>query len=499
MIDLRDHLEALDRHGELLTVDKEMDTNLEVAAYAAMSNRAGAQAVHFKSITGCPKDFSIAANLLSGPQLWYQFDDLRSPWGRIAIGLGLDPKIRYEELINVIIDRLDHPILPIALNEGVCKEVIHKGKKKINLLDLPIPFLHKEDGGRYGTGHVLIMKDPESNWHNWSVNRWMPIGPDTLVAGFDIGSHAKQIIEKYFAQGKPAPFAIAIGGVPALTMAATVKMPARISEVDTAGGLNLDAVSLIKAETGNFFVPADVEAVIEGEFIPNRIAEEGPYGAFVGYTKKTEQPVGIVKAITHRKTPIIPMVMDGTYTSDTEWVISIFESVRLYRMLTRRYYHSIRWINIIPDFALGVCIISMTNMYPGQAFRVARHAFVNSNLFDKIIFVDADLEPMSLQALTTRLNSRTHPTRAVHRIDGYPPTPLQWYITKGDMEKGIGAGRVYIDTCWPAHWGTADKPSTNCFEVVYPKEIREKVVRKWKEYGFKEDPIMLPEGSVFEG
>ncbi|HLA05500.1 MAG TPA: hypothetical protein VJZ16_05920, partial [Syntrophales bacterium] len=105
MIDLRDHLEALDRHGELLTVDKKMDPNLEVAAYAAMSNRAGAQAVHFKSIAGCLKDFSIAANLLSGPQLWYQFDDLRSPWGRIAIGLGLDPKIRYEELINVIIDR----------------------------------------------------------------------------------------------------------------------------------------------------------------------------------------------------------------------------------------------------------------------------------------------------------------------------------------------------------------------------------------------------------
>jgi 4-hydroxy-3-polyprenylbenzoate decarboxylase len=290
-----------------------------------------------------------------------------------------------------------------------------------------------------------------------------------------------------------------MGGSPAITMAATMKIPARISEVETAGGLNLDPINLIKAETGNFFVPADVEVVIEGEFIPNRVANEGPYGAFVGYTKKTQQPVGIVKAITHRKDPIIPMVVDGTYPSDTEWLISIFESARLYRMLTRRYYHPIRWVNIIPDFALGVCMISMMNMYPGLAFRVARHAFVNSNLFDKIVFVDADLEPMSLQALTTRFNSRTHPTRAVHTIDGYPPTPLQWYLTKDDMEKGIGAGRVYMDSCWPAHWGPEDKPSTNCFEIVFPKEIRERIVRRWKEYGFKEDPIMLPIGSVFEG
>ena len=498
MIEVKDHLDALARHGELLTINDEVNWNLEVAAYGAMSSRTGAQAIHFKKITGYSEDFSIATNLFSGPPLWYQFDDVRSPWGRLAIGLGFDPQTRYEELISVILDRTDHPIYPVELKEGVCKEVISTGKD-VNLLELPIPQLHQNDGGRYGTGHVLIMKDLDSDWHNWSVNRWMPIAPDALVTGFDIGGHAKQIMDKYFAQGKPAPFAIVIGGPPAIAMAATMKMPEMISEVDVAGGLNLDPINLLRAETGDFFVPADVEVVIEGEFVPGQVAEEGPYGAFMGYTKRVEQPVGTVKAITRRKKPIIPIVVDGTPPSDTEWLISTFESVRLFKMLTKRYFHPIRWVNIVPDFGLGVCIISMRTLYPGLAFRIVRNAFVNSNLFDKVIFVDTDLEPVSLQALTTRIHSRTHPTRAVHKLDGYPPTPLQWYITKEDMAKGVGSGRVYMDTCWPSHWQSEDKPTPNCFEVVFQKDIRDKVADRWKEYGFEMDAIVLPEGSVFEG
>lgn len=495
MIEVKDHLDALERQGELLTVNEEVNWNLEVAAYGAMSNRTGAQAIHFKKIAGYSENFSITTNLLSGPQFWYQFDEQRSPWGRIAIGLGFEPKIRYEELISSILERMDNPILPLELNEGVCKEVIRTGKD-INLFELPIPFLHLDDGGRYGTGHVLVMKDPDSDWHNWSVNRWMPIGSDALVVGFDLGSHAKQILDKYFARGKPAPFAITMGGPPAITIAATMKMPAMISEVDTAGGLNLDPINLIRAETGDFFVPADAEVVIEGEFVPGKLAEEGPYGAFMGYTKRRERPMAIVKAITRREKPIIPVMVDGTYPSETEWLISICESTRLFGMLTRRYQHPIRWISIIPDFALGVCLIAIKPYYFGHSFRVARHVFVNSNLFDKIIFVDADLEPVSLQAITTRLHSRTHPTRAIHILKGYPPTPLQWYIKKEEAE---GAGRVYIDTCWPPHWGSEDKPTPNCFEVVFPKSTRDTVVKRWKEYGFKEDALSLPEGSVFEG
>ncbi len=498
MIELKDFLDALSRHGDLLQVDGAVNWSLEVAAYSAMSNRTGAQAILFKKISGYPETFSLATNLFSGPPLWYQFDDPRSPWGRIATGLGLDPKVRYEELMGAILDRLDHPIFPVELKEGVCKEVVRTGGD-VNLFELPLPLLHKEDGGRYGTGHVLVVKDPDSDWHNWSVNRWMPVGPDTLVVGFDISSHAKEIVEKYLSKGEPAPFAIVIGGAPAIVMAATMKLPPLKSEVDTAGGLNLDPINLIKAETVDMFVPADAEVVIEGEFIPGEVAEEGPYGAFMGYTKRTSQPLGVVKAITMRKNPIIPIVVDGTWPSDTEWLISIFESARLFGVLTRRYQHPIRWISIIPDFALGICVVSMMNMYYGQAFRVARHIFVNSNLFDKVIFVDSDLEPMSLQGLTTRIHSRAHPTRSLHTMDGYPPTPLQWYITREEIEKGQGAGRMYIDTCWPAHWGPEDKPTSNCFEVVFPKEIKDKVAERWKEYGFKEEAIILPEGSVFEG
>lgn len=344
------------------------------------------------------------------------------------------------------------------------------------------------------------MKDPESDWHDWSVSRWMPVGPNTLVAGFERGGNdAQQIINKYFAEGKPAPFAIAVGGPPAIVMAATMTMPERISEVDVAGGLNLDPIRLTQAETGDFLVPADAEVVIEGEFIPGKTAEEGPYGAFMGYTKREQQPVGVVKAMTRRQDTTLPVVVEGTYACDTEWLISIFESAKLLQVCTRKTMLPVKWISVIPDFGLGICIISVRNYHPGVAFAVARWVFVHSNLFDKIIFVDDDLEAVSLQALGNRLANRTHPTRAIHRLEGFPATSLQWYVTKEEMDKGVGAGRVYIDTCWPAHWTPEDKPTANCHELVWPKEIRSRIASKWKEYGFKENILELPEGRVFEG
>ncbi len=44
----------------------------------------------------------------------------------------------------------------------------------VNLLDFPAPLLHEKDGGRYlGTGHLVITKDPDSDWVNVGTYRIM--------------------------------------------------------------------------------------------------------------------------------------------------------------------------------------------------------------------------------------------------------------------------------------------------------------------------------------
>ena len=71
MIDLRDHLEVLKENKDLLSVEEEVDWNLEVGMLASMSNRTGAQAIHFKKIKGYPEGYSIATNLFTGPDHYF--------------------------------------------------------------------------------------------------------------------------------------------------------------------------------------------------------------------------------------------------------------------------------------------------------------------------------------------------------------------------------------------------------------------------------------------
>lgn len=497
MFDLRDYLQKLEETGELITIDEEVNWNCEAAALSAMGCRAGAQAMHFKKLLGYPKGYSLATNLFAGPPMHHPLPAKRTTQTRFLTSLGIDPTTPYEGVLTTIADRYTHTVPPIKLSTGSCKEVIKTGED-INLLEFPIPFLHQEDAGRYGTGHVLIVKDPESDWQNWSVFRWKVLSPNTLVGNAQLSRDATAIRRKYEAQNKPMPFAIVIGGAPAILMAAAMKVPPMISEVEYAGGLNLDPINLVQAETSELLIPADAEIVIEGETIPGQFVDEGPYGGIHGYTRPCSQPLMRVKAITHRRNPILTAIVDGTEVNDTEVIISTLESVRLWKELTVNYQYPVRWVNLIPDFKLGLCVISIRPLYFGLPFRVARTAFILSNIFDKILFVDYEVEPYGYYSITNTLVTKVHPARAFHVIHGFPPALSQWYITE-ERAKTKGAGRLYIVGSWPAEWSPEDKAVPVTFESSFPAEVRDKVLKGWKtEYGFKEDTFVVPEGMRFE-
>ena len=480
MVDLREHLEALKEIGDLITIEEEMDKKEEVAAWAAMSNRAGAQAIHFKKIQGYPEGYTIATNLLSGPGHYYYFFKRRA-WRRMAVGMETDPETDYELFLALLNERAEHPILPVKVATGPCKEVIETGDQ-VNLLNFPFPLLHKEDGGYYGTG-VLTVRDLDTDWQNWGFYRFMIRGRNEIVADFltepSLSSDTKFIYRKFAALNRPMPFAIVLGGAPAIMIAAAMKVPAGVSEIDIAGGLNLDPISLVKAETSDILVPADAEIVIEGEVSPTEMVEEGPYGSIKGYTKPARRPLMRVTAITHRKDPILPIVVDGSKVSDTQALISIVESARLLRSMQIEYGEPVRWIQIPPDFNLGLCITAIVPVAEGIVFRVARHIFANSNLFDKILFCEHDVWWQSLIWVHQDWNSRVHPTKGHHVLEGFPPAVMPNY---GERVPGEGMPRLYIDATWPTWWKPEEKPRPTTFDQIYPDPaFRERVLKRWEE------------------
>ena len=97
----------------------------------------------------------------------------QSDFARIAIGLEVDPKASYEELMDEFMNRMAHPIRPMQVADGPCKENIKTGTD-INLFGFPAPYLHEGDGGRYlDTFGVTAQRDPDSDWVNWGVYRHM--------------------------------------------------------------------------------------------------------------------------------------------------------------------------------------------------------------------------------------------------------------------------------------------------------------------------------------
>lgn len=172
MLDLREHIKMLDEKSDILVVKEEVNWQLDAAAFSAMGNRTGAQAIWFKNVVGYP-GMTLAANLLSGPGEIMDHD--RKLWDRLAIALGLDPGIGYGDLIKTINDRTDRPIRPVELSTGPCKEVVLDGDDA-DVLRFPIPFLHQDDGGRYGTSGVVVTKDPDSVWQNWGyIGGWLSL------------------------------------------------------------------------------------------------------------------------------------------------------------------------------------------------------------------------------------------------------------------------------------------------------------------------------------
>jgi len=160
--DLREFMDALKEKDLLVEYKDPVHWNLEAGALCAMSNRVGGPALHFKGVKGYP-NASIVGSLFSGPNNLVM--KRQKTWSRMAVAMDLDPRIPYEDFMEELITRSENTITPMEVTTGSCKEVVQEGED-VDIFSLPIPFLHKSDGGRYGTMSSVVVKDPETGWQN---------------------------------------------------------------------------------------------------------------------------------------------------------------------------------------------------------------------------------------------------------------------------------------------------------------------------------------------
>ena len=150
--------------------------------------------------------------------------------------------------------------------------------KDVDLLSLPVPRWHADDGGRYiGTGCLVITRDPETRTINGGCYR-MEVVDDGRSATINAvpGKHGAQHTQRWFERGEKAPVIVSFGHHPVLLVTGGTEVPTGISELEYAGAILGERLPVLTGEHTGLPIPAGSEVVVEGWLRADHAARRGP-------------------------------------------------------------------------------------------------------------------------------------------------------------------------------------------------------------------------------
>ncbi|RLM11834.1 3,4-dihydroxybenzoate decarboxylase [Gibbsiella quercinecans] len=309
--DLRSAIELLKNiKGEFVSTDTEVDPHAELSGVYRYVGAGGTcerptrkgPAMMFNNVKGFP-----GVRVVTG---------LMSTRERVGHLLDCPP----EKLGFLLKDAVHHAVAPVLAKQAPeCQQVVHYADDPAFDLRtlLPAPTNTEEDAGPYFTMGMCYASDPDTHESDITIHRLCIQSRDELSMWLTPGRHIDAFREKAEKAGKPLPISISIGVDPAIEIAACFEPPTTplgFNELSIAGALRGQPVELAQCLTINERALAHAEIVIEGELLPNvRVREDQNTNTgkampeFPGYTgeAKAALPVIKVKAVTHRKNPIL--------------------------------------------------------------------------------------------------------------------------------------------------------------------------------------------------
>lgn len=446
---IRSEIELLRTAGELVDVDASVDREFELSA--VLERQGQGPAIQFNDVKG--HWGPVVGNLLSSRH-------------KMALILGVPES----ELLSTLVRAIDHPISPVEVTCAPCQEEIHT--TDLDLLKIiPLGRQCAREQGPYITSGVLITKDPTSDWHNVSINRALVVGPDRLMIGMAPSHHLFRIASQQWAAGRPLEFVIAIGNPAAVVLASNAYVGYGEDELGIAGGLLGEPLKIVRGKTVRVAVPALAEVVVEAEFHPNELHEEGLVSEFHGlYEDYGPSPLARVRAITHRRNFVFQAIA-ASRMPEHMLIGAVMIEATLFRAI-RAVVPSVRSVHVtLGGGGRMHCIVALHKPPPGEGQRVVFAAFAHANIIKRVVVVDDD-------------------------IDIFDPADLEWAIaTRLRAERDIlVVPRARADRVDPvkedrrvAKWAVIalkdlGKPPETYERARAPREVIEMVERRWREY-----------------
>jgi UbiD family decarboxylase len=487
---LRDYLDALAAIGELVTVEREVDWNLEIGAIIRRCYETGAPAALFQRIKGIEPGFRV----LGAPA-----GTSRQPGqylARVAISLGLDPSAGGAEIVEALVAARDRaPISPRRIATGPCKQNVLLGDAA-DLMRLPTPLIHDGDGGRYiNTWGTVVARTPDGAWTNWGLARVMLLDGRRMTGIVHPLQHLGMIHGMWKAIGKPMPFAIFQGGPPFAPFISSMPIAAHADEVAFMGGYFGEPVEVVRCETVDLEVPATAEIVIEGYISDTETALEGPFGEYAGYLwpgSGSLKPVYHVTAITHRNDPILPVVAAGEPVEEDHTAQGIPSAAEvLAQIRAAGIPATMAWVPLeSAQHWLAVTLPANCRRQLGYSAERLCHeigdlVFEKSKygaVIPKILVLSDDIDPTNTAELVWAFATRCHPVHGEIAFDKEATSPLVAFLESSEKQSGRTTKVVY--NCLPPdEWG--DRLPLRCsFAHNYPQPLQEQVLANWESYGF---------------
>jgi 4-hydroxy-3-polyprenylbenzoate decarboxylase len=418
---LADFLNVLEREGELARISEPVATELEISAFAdrQMKFARGGKALLFEkpTINGKISRFPVSINSMGSDRRMARalgissVDELAH---EMQLILKAKPPTSVKEgwsLLKQGVDLLH--ARPKHVSDGPCKEAIHRFNDSFSLNDLPVLVCWPKDGGRFITLPMVYTKDPDTSERNVGMYRMQVFDGQTTGMHWQVHKVGARHGRRYYQRNERMPVAVCLGGDPAYTFAATAPLPDGLDEVLFAGFIRKRSVELVRCETVDLEVPADVDFVLEGYVQPGELRDEGPFGDHTGfYTALDPYPVFHLTAITHRKGAVYPATIVGMPPMEDFYLGDA--SVRVFLPVFKMNFPE------IVDMALpaegvfhNLVFVSIRKQYPYQAYKIMHGLWgMGQMMFSKyIVVVDEDCDVHNTSEVLFRLCANTDPQR----------------------------------------------------------------------------------------
>jgi 4-hydroxybenzoate decarboxylase len=292
---MRSFIDDLAARDELAVVRRPVDPRHQLAAVTKAVQRAGEQAVLFEAVEGTA--MPVVSNLYGSHE-------------RLCRLIGAGDRTfceRWIELTDACIASRDADVLEPAPASVEAEFVSGR------LSDLPAITYHARDAGPYFTSAIFLAREPDSGVPNLSFHRSMQVSDDELRVRLGSTHDLARYQAKAEARGEPLEAALMLSCGPEIFLAACASLPYEASELVMAAKIKGGKIPMRRCKTIDLEVPASVDIVVEGRFLPGVKRPEGPFGEFMGnYVEVGDNHVFEVSHVSYRPGAVFHALLCGS-------------------------------------------------------------------------------------------------------------------------------------------------------------------------------------------